>query len=240
MNNEEAIPPFTKTNTRMYKAYPNDQVVSPELLESIRAEMRHNGIPEKDIPTHLQKMLPNLQLGFWDIENKYPFLLPYREYTLPPYDGTDSLAKHKERFVKGKFDFKLYDFKLDTLSQEPGPELKLNILVDRMGYNADFRGIFNSLPIDYHRLVIPQNRICQILFSQDPEVRKIREALQMENYWINFLIQGDKPELGDKNIFVARFVKNMQGLCFDLDEFTREKTWIGGYQTRYVMVQPEN
>lgn len=240
MNNEEAIPPFTKTNTRMYKAYPNDQVVSPELLESIRAEMRHNGIPEKDIPTHLQQMLPNLQLGFWDIENKYPFLLPYREYTLPPYDGTDSLAKHKERFVKGKFDFKLYDFKLDTLSQEPGPELKLNILVDRMGYNADFRGIFNSLPIDYHRLVIPQNRICQILFSQDPEVRKIREALQMENYWINFLIQGDKPELGDKNIFVARFVKNMQGLCFDLDEFTREKTWIGGYQTRYVMVQPEN
>lgn len=238
MNNEEAIPQLHKTKIRMYKAYPIDQVISTELLESIQTEMQHNGIPEKEIPIHLQKMLPNLKLGFWDIENNYPFLLPYKEYTLPPYDGSDTLATHKERFVKGKFDFKLYDFNLDILSQQPGPELKLNILVDRMGYNADFRGIFNSLPIDYHQLTISQNRICQILFSQDPEVRKIREALQMENYWTNFLIMGDKPELGDKNIFVARFVKNTQGLCFDLDEFTRQKTWIGGYQTRYVIVQP--
>jgi hypothetical protein len=238
MNNEEAIPHLRKTNIRMYKAYPSDQVVSAELLESFRAEMRKNGVPEKEIPSHLEKMLPNLKLGFWDIENNYPFLLPYKEYTLPAYDGTDTLAKHKDRFVKGKFDFKLYEFGLDRILQQPGPELKISLLVDRMGYNADFRGIFESLPVDYHQLVIPQNRICQILFSEDPEVRKIREALQMGNYWTNFLTTGEDPTIGDKNIFVFRVVKNNQGLCFDLDEFTREKTWIGGYQTRYIAVQP--
>lgn len=222
----------------MYKAYPHNEVVSSELLESLREEMRRIGIPENEIPIHLTKMLPNIQLDIWDIKNNYPSLLLYEEYTLPPYEGIESLVQYKGDFVKGKFDNKLYDFGLNRILQEPGPELKIAVLVDRMGYNANFKGLFSSLPVDYNTLTIPQNRICQILFSEDPRVEKIREALKMDTYWVNFLTTGVNPEAGDKNLFLFRFVKNKQGLCFDLDEFQREKIWIGGYQTRYIVSQP--
>lgn len=238
MNNEEATKHLRKQNNRMYKAYPNDEVVSPGLLESLREEMRLIGVSENEISINLQKILPSLQLGLWDIKNNYPSLLPYKEYILPAYDGIETIASYKKYFVKGKFDFKLYDFELDRLLQVPGPELKIAILVDRMGYNADFKGLFSGLSVDYNEMVIPQNRICQILFSEDPAVKEIRESLKMDSYWVNFLTSGADSSKGDNNLFLARFVKNNQGLCFDLDEFTRDKVWIGGYQTRYIVAQP--
>jgi hypothetical protein len=147
-------------------------------------------------------------------------------YSISGYSEIKNLGDHKKDF-KSFFDSDYKKWKL-AQSQEALKAGNLDIKEMKPGKNGNYSKIFNAFGRPLDEMAVTENRINQILFSEDAESKKIREVLDLKNFWTHFLVKKDNE------FFVVDVNLTSGGLNLHVNRFDDANVWNGAYRNRFV------
>jgi len=173
-----------------------------------------------------------LQEFFGEIP-KEEFLTHVADYTLPIWNETKNLIACRKKF-ESFFDENLVNWGLD-IPQSIGGELGVSIKKMELGKNGTYGTIYDSLNRPLESMCIDQNRIVQILFSDDDVSKKIREDLDLENFWPHFLVKKVNPKNGEASFFVAYVHLPSDGINVHVNKLGIDIEWRGSPELRFVV-----
>jgi hypothetical protein len=160
------------------------------------------------------------------MQTKVDFLKSLGIFPVLSWEEIKNLGNRKDDFTF--FDDDYYKWKLVS-DQKPLEIGNLEIKEMQPGKNGNYSEIFNSFGRSLKELVVPQNRISQILFSENDESKKIRDTLDLKNHWTHFLIEENDE------FFVACVDLDSDGLYFTVDRLDDSRVWDGRYLGRFVV-----
>lgn len=201
----------------------SEKVISLELEKAIQSEMQNWNIN----PIHLPFIKEQMQKALYDAESKDNLLCHVGSYVLPRWNETKNLVDHRKDF-KSFFDEDLINWNLNE-KQNSADELRIITKKMQSDKNGTYQTIYDSLARPLESMAIDQNRICQILFSDDIVCKKIRQDLDLKNTWTHFLVKRK-----DGSFFVVNVNLDGDGLSVPVDELALSHVWYGEREFLFV------
>lgn len=201
-------------------------VVSEGLRIAIETEMQNRGI----MPGHYGSIEQKIDEALRSAKAMDEFLYDMGLYAVPAYGETKNLSDRKKDFPS-YFSENYQTMKL-ARKQQPIPSGSINIKKMQPGKDGTYQTIFASFGRPLASMVVTENRILEILFSESEECKKIRTDLDLETTWAHFLIQ---PDADKEEFFVVKVYRYSGGLHLVVYPLGRGRVWHGVDGDRFVV-----
>jgi len=201
----------------------NTNTILPALKKQIEWEIEKRGINPAE-----QKFIEDSILEiFATAEAKEKLLLDRGIFSLPAWNDTKNLLDRKADFKSYFSEF--YEKQNLAQSQQALPARSVNIRRMQPGKDANYQTVFDSFGRPLDDMVVSENTICQILFSEDEESKAIRAELDLKSTWAHFLIKVGKK------FFVVRACLDSDGLGLGVRGLGDSPVWGGEGEFRFVV-----
>lgn len=200
--------------------------LSEALKNALQEEMNTRGI----LPGHYSFIEEKVIAAMNDAKAKDEFLRPLGAFNVPSYADTRNFADRRKE-IKSYFSDNYGKWNL-ARKQNSLSAGNLDIREMQPGKDGNYQTIWDSFGRPLSEMVVTENRILQIMFSEDAECQKIREVLDVRNCWTHFLISVDVD--GKTEFFVVLVRLYDDGWDFGLNRLGRANVWHGSRLSWFV------